>query len=135
MTAPCVLVLLMLTGVLHAQPGILIAEESFAYAAGPLSGQDGGSGWEGAWFTSPLAKEDSRVLKPGIVFGGLRAGGAKARTPGYEVRTFRRIAVGRRELEPLLDAGRLGKDGTTIWVAFVMAISDVPGNNSSGYAS
>jgi hypothetical protein len=120
---------------LRAQSGILIASESFNYAEGPLSGQNGGSGWNGPWFTSPLAKQDSRVLKPGIAFGGLRSGGAKARTPGYEVRTFRRIATGRPELQPFLDGGRFGRDGTTIWVAFVMALSDVPGNSSIGYAS
>src|SRR5262245_24183812 len=127
--------LLIFAGALSAQPGILIAVESFDYAAGPLSGSNGGSGWNGAWFTSPLAQEDSRIVTPGIVFGGLRSVGAKARTPGDEVRTFRRIATDRPELQPLLDRGRLGKDGTTIWIAFVMAISDVPGNSSLGYAS
>src|SRR5438477_4733988 len=110
---------LVLASALNAQPGILIAAESFEYAAGPLSGAGGGTGWNGAWFTSPLAKEDSRVVTPGMVFGGLRSGGAKARTPGDEVRTFRRIATDRPGLQPFLDGGRLGKDGTTIWVAFV----------------
>jgi hypothetical protein len=127
--------LLICAGALRAQPGILIAVESFDYAAGPLSGANGGSGWNGPWFTSPLAKEDSRVVTPGMLFSGLLSSGAKARTPGDEVRTFRRIATNRPELQPFLDGGRLGKDGTTIWVAFVMAISDVPGNNSTGYAS
>src|SRR5262249_19742459 len=127
--------LLILASALRAQPGILIAVESFDYAAGPLSGSNGGSGWDGALLTSPLAKEDTRIVTPGIIFRGIRAARAKARTQGDEVRTFRRIATDRPELQPLLDGGRLGKDGSTIWIAFVMAISDVPGNSSLGYAS
>lgn len=115
--------------------GILIAAESFDYPAGLLSGLDGGSGWNGPWFTSPLADTDSLAIAPGMPFKGLAGAGARARTPGNDVRTFRRIDARRPELQPYLDNGRLGKDGTTIWMAFLMALSDVPGNKSTGYAS
>ena len=116
-------------------PGLLIAAESFEYPQGGLSGANGGSGWSGPWFTSPLAKDDSRTVGPGIAFPGLSSAGLKARTPGDEIRTFRRIDTSRPGMQKLLDGGRLGKDGATIWIAFVMAISDVAGNSSLGYAS
>ena len=115
--------------------GILIAEESFAYPPGRLSGANGGMGWDGPWFTSPLARDDSRAVAPGMELPGLASAGLKARTPGNEVRTFRRIDTGRPEVRALADGGRLGKDGTTIWIAFAMALSDIEGNNSQGYAS
>jgi hypothetical protein len=116
-------------------PGLLIAVESFDYPAGSLNGAKGGAGWDGGWFASPLATDDSRVVTPGMLSPGLACTGARARTPGHEVRTFRRIDTKRPELQPFLDGGRLGKDGTTIWLAFLMALSDVAGNNNEGYAS
>lgn len=107
-----------------ADSGILIATETFDYAAGPVTGLNGGMGWDGKWFASPLTKTDATVMA-----------GKFARTPGHDFRFFRRIDTSRPELRPYLDNGRLGKDGTTIWIAFTMAISDVEGNSAAGYGS
>jgi penicillin amidase len=121
-----------------AKPGasILIASESFDYPVGQkLSGLAGGSGWAGPWFTSPLNQDDSRIGRPGMTRPGLTATGGKVVTAGKEIRTFRTLALGRKDLAPWVDDGRLGRDGSTVWIAFVTALSDLPGNSNEGYGS
>jgi hypothetical protein len=127
-----------------AAADLLIARESFDYPAGasrggqagaPLSGLLGGSGWDGGWFTSPLNKDDSRVMAAGMSFRGVGVTGGKLTTAGREIRTFRKLDLSRPALATLVDQGRLGRDGTTIWIAFLTALSDLPGNSAEGYGS
>lgn len=115
---------------------LLIASESFTYPSSvALSGLSGGAGWRGAWFTSPLNQEDSRTAPASWSVPGVRTAGGKLVTAGREIRTFRRLDLSRPELAGLVDQGRLGRDGTTIWIAFLTALSDLPGNSARGYGS
>src|SRR5207249_12268712 len=75
---------------------LLIAAESFDYrTTGPLSGLNGGTGWSGPWFTSPLNKEDNRSVARGMSFSGVAASGGNSVSPGREIRTFRKIDLSR----------------------------------------
>src|SRR3989442_356256 len=90
---------------------MLIAAESFDYPkTGPLSGLNGGTGWSGPWFTSPLNKEDNEFVTPGMSFAGVAVSGGKTISPGRETRTFRTIDLTRADLQPIVDERRLGKD-------------------------
>jgi hypothetical protein len=125
---------LLLAGVLatpaagRAEP---IAEESFDYKAGtPLKEANGGVGWDGAWFTSPLNPRDNEVIGPGMKFPGLSTAGSCMRQIGRDVRSFRRIDTNRKQVAHLVEEGQFGKtfgkDGTTIWIGFLIAMPSHP---------
>ena len=116
--------------------GILIAEESFNYEnSAELDGQNGGTGWAGPWFNSPLEKQRNRVKVPGLEFPGLRTSGGRLFETGKDNRSFRDIDTARPEVAGLLDTGdykspAFGKHGTTIWFSFIMKLAG--GNAYSG---
>ena len=117
-------------------PGILIASESFIYADGTnLDGCNGGTGWDGAWFNSPLEKKHNIVKGEGLSFDGFQTEGGSLLEIGQDNRTFRNIYTKRPELAGLLDLGdykkpAFGKHGTTLWMAFIMKLAG--GNAYSG---
>lgn len=92
----------------------VIGFEGFDYTSGaPLSGQNGGSGWTGAWGAgNPLAF----VATPGLSYGGLlTTGGAATATakpvpPGGGDITFEQ-----RQL-----ASAVGADGTLLYLSVLM---------------
>ncbi|GEM_PF-6894147 len=116
--------------------GILIAEESFNYEnKADLDGQNGGIGWAGPWFNSPLEKQRNRIKVPGLEFPGLKTSGGSLFETGKDNRTFRDIDTSRSEVAGLLDTGdykkpAFGKHGTTIWFSFIMKLAG--GNAYSG---
>ena len=116
--------------------GILIAEESFNYENNSdLDGQNGGTGWAGPWFNSPLEKQRNRIKAPGLEFPELKVSGGRLFETGKDNRSFRDIDTTRPEVAGLLAAGdykkpAFGKHGTTIWFSFIMKLAG--GNAYSG---
>lgn len=103
-----------------------IAVESFVYEAdSPLAGANGGSGWQGAWLVSPLARKDNRVIGPTMTHPQLSVAGRRMKQVGDDVRSFRKLDLDRKEVADLVTAGdygpALGKEGTTIWIGFLIA--------------
>jgi hypothetical protein len=108
-----------------------IAVESFDYKEGsPLAGASGGSGWKGPWLVSPLVRKDNRVVGPTMAYPKLSVAGGRMKQVGDDVRSFRKLDLGRKEVADLVTKGdhgpALGKEGTTIWVAFLIANASAP---------
>lgn len=121
-------VLLALPAASHAE---VISEESFAYHADtPLKGLNGGKGWDGAWFASPLNRNDNLVVSPGLSSGDLVRVGNRMKQIGNDVRSFRKIDASRPEVAALVEDGKygktFGKQGTTIWVGFLISCTSYP---------
>jgi len=114
-------------GSLHA---LLIAEETFNYPVGALSGNNGGVGFSGGWFLSPLVSSDNHVATPGLSHASIPGSGGRMVENAGDVRSFRRIDTARVEVQSLLDAGQygktFGKDNTTVWVAFLISCASYP---------
>ncbi|MFN7975493.1 MAG: PKD domain-containing protein [Acidobacteriota bacterium] len=115
---------------------VVIAEESLAYAPGPMDGvANGGIGWNGAWITSPLNagyNPPDNQITPGNMAAPvpLLVAGNRCTTAGNDVREFRFLDLTRPAVAPYVDAtGKLGKDGTTIWIAFLAALATGPNTN------
>jgi hypothetical protein len=107
----------------HAE---LVAEETFDYPADTrLTGANGGTGWDGAWFLSPLVSRDNRVVGTTMSYPNLRVGGRRLEQVGADVRSFRKLDLSRKEVSHLVTQGdhgpALGKTGTRIWIGFLIA--------------
>ncbi len=94
----------------------LIAYEPFDYPANGLSGNDGGSGWNGAWDGG-----DQQVTAPGLVFSPLLVKGNKATVVGGD--SFRDLP------EPI------GDNETQLWISFVGQADQQPGADMWGGVS
>lgn len=116
--------------------GGIIASESFNYTAGnSLEGMGGAvDGWEEAWPT-PLAVQ---VVSPGLSYvdskgNMLVSGGNAIRTAFHpDGNAFRAIDLSPGSNADLLGVvdpvtGKLGRDGTTLWLSFLAASTAVPG--------
>jgi hypothetical protein len=109
---------------------ILIAYEAFDYANGlDLKEQNGGTGWNGAWFASDNVRGIT-IGQPGVVFPELIAAGGKILQDGNDTRIFRRLDTARLEVAAIVEEGSsgktFGKDGTTIWISFLIANTAFP---------
>ncbi len=127
--APLVLALIIISINARQSPGELIAYEGFDYKEGAdLKGQTGGSGWKGEWFAT--AKGGVIIAKPQESIKTIAASGLSATLKGTDVRVFRFIDLERPELKDLVDdtpAGKmLGKNGTTIWISFLISCTSYP---------
>jgi hypothetical protein len=119
-----------LTGTTPAR-AVVIAEESFDYEAGTqLKGANGGTGWDGAWFVSPSVRSDNQVAAGSLTYDGLTRRGNRMKQIGGDVRSFRKIDTSRKEVAPFVVDGEygktFGKDGTTIWISFLISVSSYP---------
>jgi len=85
----------------------LIAYDGFNYAAGSLAGQNGGSGWNGAW--SVYGGGAVTVQSPGLSFGDLQNGGNK-----IYLDTETANLAGIRALPSALSA-----NGTTTYISYI----------------
>ncbi|MFH1883126.1 MAG: LamG-like jellyroll fold domain-containing protein, partial [Planctomycetota bacterium] len=93
----------------------LIAYEPFDYPANGLSGNDGGSGWNGAW------DGGQQVTAPGLAFSPLLVKGNKATVVGGD--SFRDLP------EPM------GDNETQLWISFVGQADQQPGADMWGGVS
>ncbi len=102
--------ILALTAAVPPQQYVTICSETFNYPSGPLGAQSGGTGWSSAWWSGTNG-DDGLVVVPGLdPVGGLM------RTNVEHMGSYRLIDM--TGLDPILDQGLLGKDGTEIWVHF-----------------
>ena len=114
----------------------LIAYEGFDYAAGAgLSGLNGGTGWKDAWFGAK-GKAGAAIADLGQTFPKLAVSGLKSVLDGSDIRIFRYLDTSRPEVAGLVEDGpagkTFGKDGTTIWISFLIACSSFPTTVSHG---
>ncbi len=117
----------------HAQ---LIASEGFNYPDGvELNGQNGGNGWNGPWFAAPES-HGITISAQGMTFQKLAVSGGKSLQDGKDTRIFRYLDTGRPEVAPLVEQGAagksFGKDGTTIWISFLIANTSFPKQAAGG---
>jgi hypothetical protein len=108
----------------------VIAVEPFDYRLDtPLAGANGGTGWDGVWFVSPLVRSDNRVIGPTMPYPGLAVSGGRMQQVG-DVRSFRKLDLSRKAIAGLVTRGEhgpaLGKSGTTIWIGFLIAMPSYP---------
>lgn len=113
----------------HAADDV-IAYESFSYTDGAeLVGQTGGEGWRGGWFASPGTKGIT-IDQRGMTFSSLETHGGKSRQDGRDTRLFRHLDASRAATAALVEEGAagptFGKDGTTIWISFLIANTSFP---------
>lgn len=101
--------------------GAVLVSEGFSYADGTLVGQNGGTGWGGAWgsLTSPTANATgTNIITSGVYFAGDSTG---ASTTVSNI--FRPLAV------------EYGTDLTSIWITLQMqrlGPQDTPGGAPDG---
>ena len=130
--------IVLLTGAMSVAPLVrtaayaqLISSESFQYATGNITGKNGGTGWSGAWFNSPLNSTDNKIDTLGLSAPPQVVGaGNKNRQIGSDVRNFRYLDTTSAWLAPYLVKGTYGKtfgrDSTTIWISFLISCSSYP---------
>ena len=88
-----------------------IAVEDFENSVlGPLGTQNGGTGWFNAWYSGP-GNTDALVTAPGL------GASTQAATTNFSNSGSFRIPAN-AGFEYMLDAGRFGADGSTIWISF-----------------
>jgi len=108
----------------------LIAYEGFAYDKGQsLEGAKGGIGWKGEWF-GPKGVTGLTITETGMSFANLSVTGGKSLQAGTDARLFRYLDVDRPEVAQLVENGAsgktFGKDGTTIWISFLISCTSYP---------
>ena len=115
---------------------LLIAYEPFDYpASSNLSSNAGGSGWTGTWMYSPLINNHGTIIATNLTFGKLAFAGNCLRTAapnGIDNRDFRKLDTTNAAVALLVDAaGKFGRSGTTLWIAFLARLS-VGANSGNG---
>ncbi len=104
---------LLLTALLAPQY-VTAAEESFNYPTGGLHGQSGGSGWANSWYS-----ENNGIGFAGhVTFPGYDLPGNKMTTQYEHGGNYRLIDSGPHA--SVTDNGIFGKDGTSIWITFMI---------------
>lgn len=114
-----------------AESGQLIAYEPFQYKDGEsLAGANGGEGWKDAWFGNSKSKLGCSISTAEEKFPNLAMMGGKCLLDGSDTRIFRHIDTDRKDLANLVEDGKLGKtlgkDGSTIWISFLISCTSFP---------
>jgi hypothetical protein len=106
---------IVLCSAVTARADALFAYEGFQYTAGSsLSGQNGGSGWAGPWFTP--GGLDATITAQTLSFGKLAVSGGAVTTQGFQPpNQGSSVAFWLRSL-----ANPLGADGTTAYLSFLL---------------
>ena len=109
----------------------LISLESFQYTTGNITGLNGGTGWSGPWFNSPLNSTDNKIDTIGLsLVPQIQGLGNKNYQIGNDVRNFRYMDTSSAWLDPYLVYGTygktFGKDSTTFWISFLISCSSYP---------
>jgi len=110
----------------HAE---LIASEDFDYASTLTTGANGGKGWANAWSGVSFITAGSLTL-PGLASTGhkLTVSGSQSGADSVKC-SFRDLATSGHD--GLLDGGKFGRDGTTLWISFLV---NCPTGRSTGFA-
>ncbi len=115
----------------------LIAYEPFDYPpSSNLSSNAGGSGWIGSWIYSPLISNHGTINSTNLVYGNLSYAGRSLRTAasnGIDNRDFRKLDTTNATVAPWVDlAGKFGKSGTTLWIAFLARLATSSNSGNGG---
>ena len=115
----------------------LIAYEPFDYpVSSTLSSNAGGSGWVGAWIYSPLITSHGTVVATNLIYDKLAYAGHGLRTAapnGIDNRDFRKLDTTNAAVQPWIDAaGKFGKSGTTLWIAFLARLATGANSGNGG---
>jgi len=103
-----------------------LAYEGFDDSApGPLAGRNGGFGWNGPW---QVASGSAGVAPDHAAFPGYPSDGRHVALDGNTraVRLLDVRAGGALERAGLVERGRIGRDGATLYVGFVQRVSRIP---------
>src|SRR6266705_1804318 len=116
---------------------VLIAYEPFDYSAlSNLSSNAGGSGWVGSWIYSPLISNHGTINATNMVYGKLSSTGKSLRTAaanGIDNRDFRQLDTTNATVASWVDAaGKFGKSGTTLWIAFLARLATSSNSGNGG---
>lgn len=91
----------------------VISYDGAAYTATTsIAGLNGGTGWSNAWSGA------NNVVSGGLAFGGLSVVSNRFTTDGNNVGSFRTPAT--NAFAGLLSGGKWGKEGTTLWLGFLL---------------
>src|SRR5437870_6012636 len=115
----------------------LIAYEPFDYpASSNLSSNAGGTGWVGSWIYSPLISNHGTINSTNLIYGKLSYAGKSLRTAannGVDNRDFRKLNTTNAAVAPWVDAaGKFGKSGTTLWIAFLARLATSANSGNGG---
>lgn len=111
-----------LAGTAHAA---LISYDGADYApTTSISGLNGGTGWNGGWIGA------NRVVAGSLGINGVATKGHRFVTDGNYTSSSRVISP--NGFGALLNNGRFGKDGTTLWLSFLYRAVSTSANNSAG---
>ena len=126
-----VAVTVILVGTVSAQAS-LIAYEGFDYAAGQaLGGQNGGTGWNGAWNdvnrNSDPAGGDGWIISPGKTYSSLTTSGNAVQVTGNNTAIYDSHAVIERDL-----GQTLGDDEETVWIGVIAQRTNAVAESSFG---
>ena len=121
----------LLIGATQYAHAMLIAYEGFDYKEGTsLTGATGGVGWKDAWFSWSKATNGSKIVSPGLSRDGMALSGNASAQDGSDTRICRYIDTSRPEVADLVVDGAFGKtfgkDGTTIWISFLISCTSYP---------
>ena len=115
----------------------LIAYEPFDYpTSSNLSSNAGGTGWVGSWIYSPLISNHGTINPTNLIYGKLSYAGRSLRTAannGIDNRDFRKLDTTNATVAPWIDsAGKFGKSGTTLWIAFLARLASGANSGNGG---
>lgn len=101
-----------------------IAEEAFAYAAGPLHDIDGGTGWGNAWVVQNGNTDvpGFEVVSPSLSYGDLNTSGGSIQGGMAYLSCGRRFDV--TEDGPFADCAQyaqIGRPGTILWMSALLS--------------
>jgi hypothetical protein len=93
--------------------------DDFNYPVGPLDGQNGGTGWAGAWVGIP----EYVVASGSLFYNGLQQSGNRAQfIPSDEAGT-----------NSIRTLSSLGSDGSTFWLSFLISVDGTLAQNTADF--
>ncbi len=105
----------------------VIAYDGADYApTSSISGLNGGTGWNGGW------SGINNMVSGSLLMNGVATTGNRFVTEGGNFGSSRVIAT--TGFEALLNNGRFGKDGTTLWLRYLFRAVSNSSNNYSNLA-
>jgi len=103
----------------------LIAYDGAQYnPTSSISGLNGGTGWNGGW------SGVNNVVAGSLLINGVVTNGNRFVTDGNNAGSVR--VIGTNGFGSLLQNGRFGKDGTTLWLSFLFRAVTTSANNQAG---
>ena len=121
----CLQLTLLVVSLPNALGAALIAYDGADYApTTSISGLNGGTGWNGGW------SGVNNVVAGSLLINGVASNGNRFVTDGNNNGSVR--VIGTNGFEALLQNGRFGKEGTTLWLSYLYRAVTTSANNQAG---